>query len=331
MRALRWHGRCDLRLDDLPEPQPGPGQVLLRVLRTGICGTDLEEYLEGPVDLDVSRGPVVLGHEVLAQIIHDGDAGLPEGTVVVPDVVLGCGSCALCARHEPGLCRRLRVRGLHVDGGLAELIVAESSTLVVVPPHVGLDSAALVEPLSVAVRALRKAGDLAGRRVAVVGAGTVGQLVVRALLGRGATAVLAVDPEEARRALALDGGATEAAAPEDARAGMGSFDIVVECAGTRSAVDLAFALVAPGGRLVLVGTGDEEMPFPVRRVVLDEIRVVGSAAHVWDVDVAAAVSQRVVDEHVDRCCVACDEAQDEPFGVHIPKPRQRADDDLTTR
>lgn len=290
MRALRWHGPRDMRVDDVPDPVPGEGEVLLKVLRTGICGTDLEEYLDGPVNLDRAHLPVTLGHEVLAQVIRDGDAGLRAGTMVVPDVVVGCGHCSACARHEPGLCPDLLVLGLQRDGGLAELMVANASTLVQVPDHVQPDIAAFAEPLSVAVRAVRKAGDISGRRVCVVGSGTIGQLVVRSVRGMGATSVVAVDPQEARRSLAASGGATDTFTPDELRANGVQADVVVECSGTPAAVDVAFGAVAPGGIVVLVGTGPEMVEFPVRRVVLHEIRITGSAAHVWDVDVAAAVA-----------------------------------------
>lgn len=317
VRALRWHGPRDLRVEDVPAPIPGEGEVLLRVLRTGICGTDLEEYLEGPVNLDLGRLPVTLGHEILAEIVRDGDAGLPAGTMVVPDVVVGCGRCSACGHHEPGLCPDLVVLGLQRDGGLAELMVADASSLVVVPDHVPADVAAFAEPLSVAVRALRKAGDLAGRRVCVVGAGTIGQLVIRSVRGQGAAVISAIDPMEARRELATDGGASSAYRPEEVDSSGLVADVVVECSGTPGAVRTAFDVVAPGGVVVLVGTGPEDVEFPVRRVVLNEIRVVGSAAHVWDVDVAAAVAMLaagVVDPRsLISACVALEDAVDLGF------------------
>lgn len=290
MRALRWYGPRDLRVEEIPDPQPGEGEVLLRVLRTGICGTDLEEYLDGPVNLIRDNLPVILGHEVVAEIVRDGDAGLPAGTMVVPDVVVGCGRCAACLRHEPGLCPDLVIIGLQRDGGLAELMVADASTLLVVPGNVSPDAAAFAEPLSVAVRALRKAGDLSGKRVCVVGAGTIGQLVVRTVRGKGASTVVAIDPQLPRRVLAADGGATATLTPDEARDARLVADVVIECSGNAAAVAAAFDVVSPGGVVVLVGTGPEHVPFPVRRVVLSEVHVVGSAAHVWDVDVAAAVS-----------------------------------------
>jgi len=227
---------------------------------------------------------------VLAEVVNDGDAGLRAGTMVVPDVVVGCGNCSACIRHEPGLCPDLIVLGLQRDGGLAELMVADASSLVAVPSHVSVDAAAFAEPLSVAVRALRKAGDLAGKRVCVVGAGTIGQLVIRCLRGQGVSSIVAIDPQEPRRDLAIQAGVHASYAPDERDPADLAADVVVECSGTPGAVRTAFDLVAPGGVLVLVGTGPEEVEFPVRRVVLHEIRVVGSAAHVWDVDVAAAVA-----------------------------------------
>ncbi|NBE93377.1 zinc-binding dehydrogenase [Nonomuraea sp. KC401] len=287
MPALRWHGRGDVRLDRVPVPEPGRGQILVEVERTGICGTDLDEYVRGP--LDVAGPPVTLGHEVVGTVAAGGD--LEPGTRVVPDVVLGCGECWWCRRHEPGLCPRLKVRGLQTDGGLARYMLAETATAVPVPEHVPAETAAFAEPLSVAVRALRKAGDLAGRTVAVVGAGTIGLLVTALATARGALCVVAVEPAAARRALAARYGAVPVSPGEAAQAvGDRGADVTVECSGADAAVWSAVELTRPGGTVVLVGTGATAIALPVRSLVLEEKRVLGSAAHVWDVDVTGAVA-----------------------------------------
>ena len=281
---------------------PAPGQVLVAVERTGICGTDLEEYLHGPVAIPAAtahplsgrRAPITLGHEVVGTVASCPGGELPAGARVVPDVVVGCGGCWFCARHEEGLCTMLSVRGLTDDGGLADFMLADAATCIVVPDHVSADVAAFAEPAAVAVRAVRKAGDLAGATACVVGAGTIGLLVMQALRAHAVEQVIAVDPVASRRALARSLGAV-AAAPADALAVVWDLtrargaDVVLECSGADAAVVSALRVSRAGGTIVLVGTGKETIPLPVRELVLGERRVLGSAAHLWDEDVAGAV------------------------------------------
>lgn len=297
MRAARWHGRGDVRIEDVPVPVPAPDELLVEVLWCGICGTDLEEYRDGPLTIPVrphprrgTSAPITLGHEVVGRVhtAADDGSGPPAGAVVVPDVVIGCGACWWCRRHEEGLCPELAVRGQTEDGGLARFMPASAATCLVVPPGVAPESAALVEPASVAVRALRKAGDLLGARVAVVGAGTVGQLVVRCAVAAGAVVELVVDPVPSRRDLAVAHGARAAADPAGA-AGAGGYDAVVECSGADGALPLALDLARRGGTVVAVGLRARPETLDVVGLVLGEKRLVGSAAHLWDTDCAPAL------------------------------------------
>jgi 2-desacetyl-2-hydroxyethyl bacteriochlorophyllide A dehydrogenase len=304
MKALRWHARNDVRVDDIAIPEPAADELLIRVEWCGICGTDLEEYRHGPLVIPVdaphpfrgTRAPITLGHEAVGRVVRtaaDG-SGPREGALVIPDVVIGCGTCWWCLRHEEGLCPRLSVRGQTEDGGLAQYIVARASTCLVVPESVPADHAALVEPASVAVRALRKVPGLIGARVAIVGAGTVGQLVARVAVAFGATVELVVDPSSERRALALASGARCATAPGDALAIAGAaerngYDIAIECSGARGTLQLAVGLLRRGGTAVALGIRPEPEPLDSTSLVLSEKRIIGSAAHLWDEDGKAAL------------------------------------------
>lgn len=304
MRAVRWHGRGDVRIDSVPVPAVRSGEALIAVERAGICGTDLEEYLDGPVDIPVSSvhpgsgqmAPLTLGHEVVGRVADCPGGELPVGTRVVPDVVVGCGRCWWCQRHQPGLCPLLAVRGLQADGALAEYLLTDAATCVPISDDLAVERAVFAEPVAVAVRAFRKVGDATAAAVAVVGLGTIGNLVAQVALGSSARAVIGVDPSASRRKTAAQRpGFRAVPSAEAASASLNALtgrlaDIVVECAGTQESVSAAISLARPGGTVVLVGTGAMNLLVPVRDVVLREKRILGTAAHVWDEDVAAAVA-----------------------------------------
>lgn len=296
MRAVRWRARRTLALEQVKVPAPAPDQALVAVKWVGLCGSDVEEFLVGPV---VIRPPVTLGHEivgVVAAAAADG-SGPPSGTRVVVDVVTGCGSCFWCRRHEEGLCPQLRVTGQHVDGGLADYVVGRAERLVVVPEGLAARSAALAEPLAVAVRALRKAGSLSGQGLLVVGGGTIGMLVAQVALATGAHPVVVLEPDPARRALVESWGAATVWHPEPAgraRAVASAFpdrgvDVVLECAGRTGMISEALLLTRRGGTIVLTGVLPEPEAVDSLDLVLGEKTVVGSSAHMWDDDVAVAV------------------------------------------
>lgn len=295
MVAVRWWGPRELTVDRVPVPLAAPDEALVRVHWTGLCGSDLEEYLDGPV---VARAPRVLGHEVVGEVAvpaADG-SGPPVGTPVVVDVVTGCGHCHWCVRHEEGRCPDLVVTGQHRDGGLAEYVVARASRLVVVPEGLDLRAAVLAEPLAVAVRALRKAGSLVGRGVLVVGGGTVGMLVAQAARSAGASRVLVLEPEPSRRLLVRGWGieALWAGSPAEReelvdRALPAGADVVLECAGAPGVAAEAISLSRTGGTTILLGVRDEPAAVDLLDVVLREKVICGTAAHMWDDDVSTAV------------------------------------------
>lgn len=305
MIAARWHGQTDVRVEDIPDPKPGPAEVLVAVELCGLCGTDFEEYQHGPVSVPVSEpnpltgrtAPIVLGHEIVGTVAAHGTEGRGPavGTRVIPDVVLGCGSCWWCRRHQEGICPNGAVIGQHTDGGLAGYVTCPADTCVVVPGNVPPEVAVFAEPTSVAVRAIRKAGDLSGASVVVLGAGTVGMLTCQVARAAGAGLVIAVDTDPGRRDLALRLAADAAASPSDASAevaartaGIGA-DAVFECSGAPGTPGAAVKLARAAGSVVVVGFRDADEPVSLLSLVLGERRIFGSAAHLWDEDVTAAV------------------------------------------
>lgn len=300
MRAAILRGPGALAIEERPVPAPADDEVLVRVVATGVCGTDVESYRSG---LDVSgpgghaaHGGHVLGHEVIgvvATAARNGE-GPVAGTVVVVDVVTGCGSCWWCERHLDGLCPNLLVRGQHVDGGMADYMLADAKRCVPVPDHVPLLAAVFAEPTAVAVRAVRKVGPMLGRTALVVGGGAIGQLVAQVAMASGARRVLLTDPVAGRRAVAETTRGVTACAPQDLRSYLAGLpvpgvDVAFECSGRTGMVAEALGHVRPGGTVVALGLRDGDEPVLVMTLVLGERTVVGSAAHLWDDDVQAGV------------------------------------------
>ncbi|AOW92607.1 hypothetical protein BFN03_07610 [Rhodococcus sp. WMMA185] len=303
MKAARWFGRGEITVVDIAAPVPTPEQALLRVLWCGICGSDLEEYRNGPLTIPVTHphpgsgrvAPITLGHEVVAvveQAAADG-SGFPAGTVVIPDVVVGCGTCWWCNRHDEGLCPQLTVLGLHDDGGLAEYMVARADRCVPVPPSLDPAHAALAEPTAVAVRALDKVPRILGSTVLILGGGTTGLLIAQIARSHGAEAVFVVDVRDDRLKLAEQLGASPIR-PDELSALLASLpepgiDTVLECSGSPGLLNRAVQAVRPGGTVIAVGLHGGDGPVDIPALVIGERRILGTAAHMYDVDVRAAV------------------------------------------
>ena len=315
MLAARWRGPRDVVLEDVPRPLPRPDQALVAVEWVGLCGSDAEEYVDGPL---VITPPVTLGHEIVGVVEEaaaDG-SGPPVGTRVVVDVVSGCGSCFWCTRHQEGLCPRLVVTGQHVDGGLAEFVVGRADRLVPVPDTLDPRHAALAEPLAVAVRAVRRAGVEPGDGVLVVGGGAVGMLTAQVALAGGAAPVMVLEPDPGRRGIVEGWGASAGWQPDAVgRAGIVAaafpergVDVVLECSGRPGMTAEAIRLVRPGGTVVLLGVLVRPEAVDVLDVVLGEKTVHGSAAHMWDTDVAPAVAM-LTDGRVDVAAMMSESVQ----------------------
>jgi (R,R)-butanediol dehydrogenase / meso-butanediol dehydrogenase / diacetyl reductase len=308
MKAAVWHQRRDIRVEEFPDPEsPTSDQVRLRVKWCGICGTDLEEYLQGPLFIPVGKpnpltgrqAPMILGHEFVGVVIGLGSGiiDLKLGDHVAVDTLIHCGHCYYCQHHMVSLCESLAIMGLSTDGGLAEYINAPRYMLFKYPQSVPDDHAALSEPASVCVRAVRKSRLQEGESVVVVGGGTIGLLCMQIARAMGASKVFMVEVEETRRALAMELGATNALNPIDGdpiaaiqrwTGGRGA-DVVLECAGTIKAMALSPEFARKGGRIVFVGLHDEPVPIRLVSVVTGEKELIGSFSHVYDEDFSAAV------------------------------------------
>lgn len=308
MRAVRWHGRMDLRFEEIPDaPAPGPGRVRVRVEWAGICGTDREEWRTGPHAIQVGSphpttgrmAPIVLGHEVAGTLVDIGAGvkGLHEGDLVALDGILPCERCYWCRANQPQLCVSLASIGFHADGGLAELITVPAQTAIRVPNGTPADTAALAEPVAVAVRALRRGRLRAGESIAVVGSGMIALAAVRVARSFGASIISVVARPGPRRDLSRTLGADAVFDLDDpdlparlleTHEGRGP-DLVLEAAGSVASAQRAIVSARRGGRVVLVGLPVEPVPFDVYGFVLAEREIIASLSHVWNEDFTQAV------------------------------------------
>jgi L-iditol 2-dehydrogenase len=254
MKAARLHGPADVRIDQEPAPEPGPGDAVVRVGAVGICGSDLHWFGEGGIGDSSLTAPLVLGHEIAGTV----EGGPLDGRVVAVDPAVPCGTCATCRRDLRHLCPAVRFAGHGaVDGGMRELIAWPADLLHPLPPALTAEDGALLEPLGVAIHAVDLAKLQTGATVAVVGCGPIGLMIVQVVRHRGAAVVLAVDPLPHRRELARRLGADAAAAPDEPLGGLdvaAAFDVV----GSAAAVEIAVGAARPGGRVVLVGIPDDD-------------------------------------------------------------------------
>jgi (R,R)-butanediol dehydrogenase/meso-butanediol dehydrogenase/diacetyl reductase len=300
MRAARFHGRGDIRVDDVPDPQVGPGQVEVGVDWCGICGTDLHEFLEGPIfipqkgsphPITGSELPVVMGHEFAGVVsaLGPGVTGVREGDRVAVEPYYVCGECVACAAGRYNVCRKLGFVGLSGrDGGFAERCVVDARwvhPLGDLPTDVG----ALVEPLAVGYHAVRLSGLRPGGTAAVFGAGPIGLVTTSALKAAGAGRVIVVEPAAARKAKAAGAGADEVVDPTgtdvpDAIRDLtgGGADVAFECAGVDAVLAAAIGSVRPGGTVVNVAIWGHVPRVAMNDLVLSEVTVLGSLAYCGD-------------------------------------------------
>ncbi len=200
MRAVVIHPPHDLRVEDCPLADPGPGQVRVAIRAGGICGSDLHYYQHGGFGTVRVKHPMVLGHEVagIVEAVGAGVTGIAPGQAVAVNPSLPCGACSFCQAGEQQHCLEMRfygsaMRDPHVDGGFREALVCEAAQAVPLPEGLDTTTAAFAEPLSVCLHAVRQAGPLLGRRVLVTGAGPIGALTIAAARLAGAREIVATD------------------------------------------------------------------------------------------------------------------------------------------
>ena len=304
MRAAVYHGRRDVRVETVPVPEPGPGEVLLRVLAAGICGTDAAEWANGPVQFPVERahpatghvGPLVIGHEFAGQVVALGP-GVDDGWMghlVASCGAVACGRCWQCQRGRTNLCVNYAGVGLHRDGALAQYVATPVATCESVDDlRLSPDAAALGQPMAVAVHARTRGRAEPGERALVLGAGGIGALLVYALARHGVDVTVA-DPDPERIELARRLGARRVAPTDGPPAGVldvmdGPPHVAFEATGIAAVTLRAMEVLPKGGRLVQIGVQKQPVTIDLSRLTLTELEVIGTNALVAETDFPAAL------------------------------------------
>jgi 2-desacetyl-2-hydroxyethyl bacteriochlorophyllide A dehydrogenase len=267
---------------DIPEPEAGPGEVLLRIQRIGVCGSDVHvNHGKHPF----TSYPVVQGHEFSAVVeaVGEGVANIDVGSKATATPQIVCGECGPCRRGDYHICDHLKVQGFQAPGVAQDLFVTPAEKLVPLPASFSHEQGALVEPVSVAVRATRRAGDMNGKNVAVLGAGPIGNLTAQMSRARGAK-VLITDLSDFRLEIARECGIEAVSNPgseslSDASKrvfrGVG-FDIAFDCAGAQETIDAAVDAVNKGGTIVAVAVYEDKPRVDMAVVGDRELTIVGT-------------------------------------------------------
>ncbi len=292
MMAQVLHAVGDMRFEPVPRPHAGPGQVLVHVAFCGVCGSDLPRtFVKGTYHF-----PTIIGHEFAGTVAACGEGvdDLAPGDRVVVFPLLWCGRCSACEQGRYAQCLNYDYLGSRSDGGFAEFVVAPRRNLLVVPSHVPLAVAAMTEPAAVALHAVRKGGEMAGRSVAVFGAGPIGVMVAQWAQALGAAQVAIFDIVTEKLDLARQLGFTLA---YDSRqvdpvktvaaltGGEGAY-LCVEGAGVPPTTLQALAAARRGGSVVLLGNpaGDVTLPASlISQLLRREVTIQGT----WNSDYSA--------------------------------------------
>jgi len=290
MAAAVYQSPGVITVEDRPVPRPGPDELVIRVHSCGICGSDIHQLRDG---WGFKPGAVA-GHEWTGTVAVVGSAvtGWTVGERVVGSASPKCGACRRCREGKPSQCEgRQNAITEHGDGAFAEFILVRAAGVLRLPEGLSARHAALAEPLAVALHGITRSGVVAGDTAMVIGAGPIGALTIAALRAMGVTTITVVEPNEGRRRLASDVGATEVIDPaeletfpawEPEKLSSRAVHVVLECSGHKSAIESGFHQLRRGGVLVMVGAGIEHPTFDPNRMILNELTVCGS--FIYDLD-----------------------------------------------
>lgn len=297
MRAVRYHARQDLRLDDVPEPTVDGDLVKIAVEVVGICGSDIHEYRGGPISIPTEaehpltgqEAPLTMGHEFAGTIVEVGPdaAAFQVGQRVAVNAAIWCEECEQCREGNTNTCHSIGFYGVSGDGAFADFVTVRARNVHELPADMATETGALLEPLATGVHAVRHAGVTEGDHVLVLGGGPIGLSITIAAIGAGASSVVVSEPSQRRRNAALAAGATAVIDPivtdvvelvKQNTDGRGA-DIVFDAAAGRGTFDTALASVRRRGTVVNVAAWETPIEFNPTGLLFTEAYVTGSLAY----------------------------------------------------
>jgi 2-desacetyl-2-hydroxyethyl bacteriochlorophyllide A dehydrogenase len=290
MRRVVVSANREVQVHRVAIPEPAPGEALVRMLAAGVCGSDVHALHGRHPFIPLPYAP---GHEVVGVVVDAADSvtglstGPPVGQRVVVEPTLPCWACKQCRAGRANLCENLAFFGCgYAQGGMADAFTIAANRLFAVPEELDDRQAVLIEPLSTPVHAARLAGPLEGRAVAVLGAGTIGLMMLSVALDYGAARVVVTDVLESKRRRALDLGAhaaVDARRPNvvaEVRRALGeSADVVFDCVAVQHTVEQAIAIALKAGTVVIVGVPVADVTIPLPVVQDQQVRIQGSATY----------------------------------------------------
>ncbi len=286
MKASYFLGKGSFEVRQAPELHPGPGEVVIKNMVCGVCGTDVHIFHGEPGSADVNP-PVVLGHEYSGEVVEVGEGvtALKPGDHVTVDPNIYCGECVYCRNGKKQLCETMQAVGVTRDGGFGEYSLVPAAQAFKLGDSVPYEAGAMAEPVACCLHGIDLAGIKAGDRVCIVGGGAIGLIMLQLAKLSGASSLVLSEPNEKRRQVALSLGADAAIDPTapdaksayEAALGDGA-DVVIECVGNNAAVKSAFQLAKKGATIVLfsVPKVDATFDLPLFDVYKKELTIRGS-------------------------------------------------------
>lgn len=277
MKALLLSAIDQIAVSDQPIPNPEPGKSVIKVLASGLCGTDRHIYKgEYP-----SSKPVILGHEFGGVVDSASpDSKFSEGDLVSVDPNIVCGKCSDCLAGRTAFCPSLTALGVNINGGFAQYALVPNTQLYKVSNGLNPLHLAFIEPTACCIRGLDIAQMQGGEKVAVLGGGVMGQIMVQLSKLANAAQITMVTRQKARRELSTSLGATDSVDPQDKNfeSKLQNYDIVFECAGVVETFNLAQKIARRGGSIVVLGLTPEKtiVEFNPFQLVVNELRIQGS-------------------------------------------------------
>jgi len=289
MRAAVCYKPGELRVEDVPKPEPARGQAVVKIKVSGVCGSDVDGYLGTHPWIDY---PIILGHECsgIVESVGEGVEKFKPGDSVVVEPFFVCGRCPNCLRGRYNMCRDIIIIGHQVPGSFAEYVLMNERFLHTKPESISFEAAALAEPVSGALHAVGRCNLHIGDFVVLLGCGTIGYFAAQHVLNSGAR-LLVSEPDARKRGKAASMGARWTVDPAresvldkvmELTDGVGA-DCVIEAVGSPDTIKQTIALGRKGGTVMLIGwTGNQTDPFDTTTLTLDEMTVLGTMGFAWD-------------------------------------------------